>query len=394
MTTTGLRLPRKRAWSTGTVLGLLSSALTVAAAPATAGVEEAGGPAWKLTSVPVPGAILADVAGDRTTWTVGYSWDSVGYGFKPTASQRTRGTWSPNRATGLPARGRLDGVDTVGLHTWAVGTEEIPGPEAGTVSGFRALAARWNGTTWKSAPLPLPRADTVFSQLQAIDVLPDGRAWAVGSETDRATGTEHGLVLHYDGERWKRMAAPKGSSFISGVTVINDSSVWLTDNGYDGHWRSRIHHWNGARWAQRFSSAPGTDVSLEAVTGRSDRNVWAVGYTETGGNDTSKSVALHFDGRTWTRITTPQQDNARLLDVATTANDRAVAVGYTPGERFYALTLTPGGARHTPTPAQSADTPGGLHSVSASRTGLWIVGAVRTGEEHDPVAARAKSLPH
>ncbi|MGY0060549.1 hypothetical protein ACWY4P_29085 [Streptomyces sp. LZ34] len=384
MKTTRLRLPRRRAWSTGMVLGLLSATVAVVGIPSPAGADEVTGPAWKHTTVPVPGAILADVAVDKTTWTVGYSLAGDGFGFKPNASQRTDGRWSPNRAAGLPAHGRLDGVDTVGGHTWAVGTEEIPGPEEGTVIGFRALAARWDGTTWEPARLPLPQSDSAFTQLQAIDVLPNGQAWAVGSQSDHAAGTESGLVLHYDGTRWKRLTPPEGASFISDVMAVSDHSVWTTSN-------NQVSQWNGTRWTHtRLPAVDGAKPNLEALKGLSDRDLWAVGYTQTGGIDTRKPLALHFDGHTWTRITMPQQDKATLLDVAMTAKNRAVAVGYTPGERFYTLALSLAGARHAPVPAQSADTPGSLNGVSASRAGLWTVGAVTADGNQQPVAAHVK----
>jgi hypothetical protein len=387
MRITGLRLSRKKVWATGIVVGLIGAATTAAVTPATVMAGQAGGPAWKHTKVPLQQTILADVAADKTTWTVGYALPSDGFGFKPKASQRTGGSWSKNRAAGLPAHGRLDGVDTVGRHIWAVGQEEIPAPGGDRPIGYRAMAARWNGAKWESARLPLPKAaGDAETQLQDIDVLPGGEAWAVGSQKDQK-GTERGLVLHYDGTRWKGLKSPKDASFISDVTAVGKDSVWITSG-------DQVSHWDGIRWTnKKFPAAAGAKPDLESIAGRSDRNLWVAGYTQTGGIGTRKPFATHFDGRTWTRIAMPKQDKATLLDAAMTAKNRAMAVGYTTTDRFYTLTLSPGGAKHGPVPAQPPKTPGDISGISASPAGLWTVGSMGDGAKHQPVAAHLKSLP-
>ena len=57
----------------------------------------------------------------------------------------------------------------------------------------------------------------------------------------------------------------------------------------------------GPRWHHVSSPSPGTNNSLEGVSGVSQDDAWAVGEAD------QNSLALPWNGQIWTRATTPQR---------------------------------------------------------------------------------------
>lgn len=134
------------------------------------------------------------------------------------------------------------------------------------------------------------------------------------------TVSEHGLITHYDGSRFRVQAALPGTRLtaISGsdrthVTAVGDDDVvmrwdgssWQRDSGSGrgaaGLWESstgrlwvggaenRIRSWNGSAWSTHTPPTAAA-TSFRAVHGTSENNVWAVGD--------NRSVA-QWDGTTW-----------------------------------------------------------------------------------------------
>ena len=66
----------------------------------------------------------------------------------------------------------------------------------------------------------------------------------------------------------------------------------------------------------------GTDYTLSGVGASSASNVWAVGF---GGDN--QSIALHFNGRSWSRVPSPSPGSTYLYGVIATSASNAWAVG-------------------------------------------------------------------
>jgi len=134
-------------------------------------------------------------------------------------------------------------------------------------------------------------------------------------------------------------------------------------------------HWNGKSWAQVPTPAPGAfDSLLSGVTEISPTNVWAVGASNSSG---SSALVLHWNGAKWARVPTPSAGIAGLSGIsAVSANDIwAVGAGGTL-TRETTLVLHWDGKKWTRVPSP---TPPGqvvaLFSVSAvSATDVWAVG--------------------
>ncbi|MFJ8011135.1 hypothetical protein [Streptomyces sp. NPDC096339] len=230
-------------------------------------------PVWERTTVPLPDAILADVTAGEATWLVGYAWTSDG-DFAPRATRRVNGAWTGDTAAGLPAPGRLDGIDAAAGRVWAVGTENVH-DTAGNLTGFRALAARWDGTAWRRARLPLVQDDHNRATLNRVDVLPDGQVWAAGTCTrlspdpDTQVTEPTGVVLHFDGTRWERFDVPEGSGHFTDLAVV-DGSVWIAaESGFDGAGVWTLH-------AEPPGHPTGLSGSLRAVAA-GQSGTWTVG---------------------------------------------------------------------------------------------------------------------
>jgi hypothetical protein len=118
-------------------------------------------------------------------------------------------------------------------------------------------------------------------------------------------------------------------------------------------------------------AAPG---ALYGVAAASARNAWAVGYA--GSESDRKLLMLHWNGTSWTRVTSPKilDGTAGALSAITVVSAKdAWAVGTTGGAFGHALVLHWNGASWS----QAANVPaigGALYGVTATASSGWAVG--------------------
>ncbi|MEB3197259.1 MAG: Ig-like domain-containing protein [Candidatus Sericytochromatia bacterium] len=89
---------------------------------------------------------------------------------------------------------------------WAVGSR---------AGGSIPFAARWDGNAWRQVNLPVSAGT-----LQAISVINERDAWAVGQE---AGG--NGLLLHWDGASWRQAESPARGK-INDIHMVSARSGW------------------------------------------------------------------------------------------------------------------------------------------------------------------------
>jgi hypothetical protein len=84
-------------------------------------------------------------------------------------------------------------------------------------------------------------------------------------------------------------------------------------------------HWNGHTWTRVTTpdpGGPGVSSDLVGVAGTAATDTWAVGSTGTG------TLILHWDGSHWTRVPSPGPGtSAELFSVAASATSNIWAVG-------------------------------------------------------------------
>src|SRR5690349_8776245 len=105
---------------------------------------------------------------------------------------------------------------------------------------------------------------------------------------------------------------------LSAIAAISDQDVWAAGyhavtsaTSYDP--LTLLVHWDGKSWSQVASPSPGTRINvLTGVAAVSSDDVWAVGsYALTGTQ--SKTLVLHWDGKSWIQIASPDPGVASYL---------------------------------------------------------------------------------
>jgi hypothetical protein len=240
----------------------------------------------------------------------------------------TGSDWQVVPSQNVPASNfdQLDAVVSTGSSDgWAVGYSRQQGS-----SVFRALTERWNGSSWQIVPSMRmdPSRDT---RLHALAATGPSDVWAVGTKTQLAGYTSHGLFEHWDGHGWHEVAQAAGepaNSVLVSVTADSPSDAWAV--GYYTTSASLllplIEHWNGTSWSLVTGAFGGQSYydRLWAVSALSPNNVWAFGTTDRH----PSVVAEHWNGSTWTMVPMPFIGyDSELVSVAALAPDNIWATG-------------------------------------------------------------------
>jgi hypothetical protein len=355
----------------GSALIVTLGAVTAPAAGAQAHAGTVTNYKFDLTAVSVLSASEA--------WAVGDSADSL------TSADllHWNGTsWAPVTIPGLPAGVGLSAVDALSpSNVWAAG-----GDSGGT------LIVHWDGTTWAQVPSPNPSGTNLQPDLRSLSMDSATDGWAVGSVYDSKTGANAGLALHWNGTSWQQVTVSSGFSF-TGVASFSptDATAVGTQQTSSHVFTPVASHWNGTSWAlaaalpapqgvpasqltgpSSLSAPSATDMwtvggyftstavknlawhrngtrwtvkdtslvtpdgsGLIGVTAISPANVWAVGFTNTAGDNGNDQapVSVHWNGTSWTRVTTPDppgpNGGSTVLDAVSNAGPGNIwAVGH------------------------------------------------------------------
>ena len=240
-----------------------------------------------------------------------------------TVGPATAGTGIPHRAASL-RNSQLFGVAaTSARNAWAVGQ---------ALSSGKSIILHWNGTTWTHVPSPTAPGGT---GLYAVAATSARNAWAVGNGGAEPGKTE---ILHWNGTTWTHVPSPtpKGGGALFGVAAVSARNAWAVGcagncfQGFGNGLRTLILHWNGTTWSRVPSPSPGLGSTLSSVAATSARNAWAVGCTAFCflSSVSPHTVILHWNGTAWTRMPSPALAKIGALSgVAATSARNAWAVG-------------------------------------------------------------------
>jgi hypothetical protein len=177
----------------------------------------------------------------------------------------------------------LEGVAVApGGDVWAVGDE---------LASSRSLILRWHGGSVERVASP-SFPDQPEGELRAVVAPARDEVWAVGIPG----------ILRWDGQRWRRVSAPKGSYL--GVAASSPDDAWAVGVSSVDE-RFLVSHWDGSRWrrvpflpiaAQKSSGSLVTFGYLYDVLDLSKTDVWVVGGTP---NDFA--FTARWDGKEWQR---------------------------------------------------------------------------------------------
>lgn len=292
-----------------------------------------------------------------------------------------------------PGTGHNEFLDVSGNSAndiWAVGQYEVK-PHVPRY----ALAAHWDGTTWRNVEVPKPEGKNNVDLAGVAAIAPDD-VWAVGTAgtTSDLSGTS--LITHWDGTSWRIVPSPHVGTattpnHLTGVAAAGPADVWAV--GYvseNAPSRALALHWDGRAWTPVPLPLPGTGFTqLSGVAVRASDDVWAVGYaaSRTAGHNIEPYV-VHWDGRTWSRMDTPNDgaDGTWLTDVAISPSGEVFASG---ARRWYtweggltgsAALMRYNGTAWSYVNVPSFDTEGtSLGDVAVAPDGeVWLAGFGRT----------------
>jgi hypothetical protein len=143
-------------------------------------------------------------------------------------------------------------------------------------------------------------------------------------------------MLHWNGKAWSRVTGPSvltAAGELSAITAVTAKSAWAV--GYTGGIgtgknHSLLLHWNGLTWSQVSTPAPVTGGSLAGITVTA-KSGWAVGYVNTNLSAPAccagTPLVFRWNGSRWSRLATKLGMGSGLNGVAITSASTAWATG-------------------------------------------------------------------
>ncbi|HEY3951875.1 MAG TPA: hypothetical protein VGM53_00740 [Streptosporangiaceae bacterium] len=203
------------------------------------------------------------------------------------------------------------------------------GSTVALAGGQKALAERWDGTTWAVLSVPRPAGAESYS-LSAVSCTSADACTAVGYARP-GSGFDRPLAERWNGTTWAVQPTVQRDegSYLLGVSCASASAC--TAVGYSRDVPDLLtlaERWNGTKWVIQKSANATSYDSLSAVSCPSVSDCTAVGSTNTGGPRT-RSVAERWNGTTWALQHVPNPaGNSALTGVSCTSGTACTAVGH------------------------------------------------------------------
>ncbi len=152
---------------------------------------------------------------------------------------------------------------------------------------------------------------------------------STSTSTPTLTGTSSSTPTPVSG-CWSVYASPdfpppSDTSLLQAVGAVSANDAWAV--GYGGlstGGKALIEHWNGTSWSVvPLTIFKAESVNLRDITVISANDIWAVGDYFVNGGGAVLTLTLHYDGTSWTQVSSPTSgENSHLLGVdALSAND-------------------------------------------------------------------------
>jgi hypothetical protein len=276
------------------------------------------------------------------------------------------------------------------LSVASIATDDVwaTGDQVGQSGEPMTTAIHYDGSGWSLFPTPNP-GNPKNGILFDVDGVASNDVWAAGAYFDASHGLRT-LMAHWNGSAWKRVKGPRvghgNHGELGGVDARTTTDVWMVGSvsiGPDlGH--TLAQHWDGVSWTVVSTPTPQPpgapkNGGLSAVHALSPTDVWAVGsYLDDAA--LPQPFAEHYDGNKWSIVPTPDlgADESALTDVDAVASNAVWAVGFadtaTVVERWNGSTWA-----RVPSPNPGSRHNASLSGISAVAGGdLWAAGSYVT----------------
>ena len=154
-------------------------------------------------------------------------------------------------------------------------------------------------------------------------------ALAAGTASPAVAGDSRGWQLSGTGYT--------AGGMLQDVEALRKDDAWAVGSAFtaeDGSVTTLALHWDGKRWTRVKTDVTGVTMpSLVGVDGTSHRDVWAVGWSHRFDDDLMRVMTHieHWDGRRWERVPSPNRGsvvpNGAFRDVDARTRSDAWAVG-------------------------------------------------------------------
>jgi len=240
------------------------------------------------------------------------------------------------------ARGNtLNAVTAISANdAWAVGFQNDD-----QLNGARTLTEHWDGAKWTVIPSPNPgstascRGQNTGNVLNAVAAASPTSIWAAGFSFD-CFGVQKPMILHFNGSVWKVVPSPallKNNAALNSIAVLAANNIYAAgfQPAANGAVLTLIEHFDGHAWnVVPTPNANATGNVLSSISANSPNDIWAVG-NQVAPNVPIKTLALHFDGASWSVVPTPspvtdsELDQNVLASVHASSPNDVTAVGFT-----------------------------------------------------------------
>src|SRR5579872_6655600 len=206
----------------------------------------------------------------------------------------------------------LDGISALSdTDVWTVGYAGSPSTTE------QSLIEHFNGTGWSIVPSPAPTP--LISQLFGVAALSSDDVWAVGTYGNSGQFSQP-LIIHWNGTSWSDVTNPTFAfgGQLSAIAAVAANDIWVVGNASPSQNVNTglFEHWDGTSWAIVSSPTPPSSSEgpeLTALAAVASNDVWAVGSYQNQTN-ISQTLAMHWDGNTWSIISTPNSPLAAAGD--------------------------------------------------------------------------------
>lgn len=179
--------------------------------------------------------------------------------------------------------GLLGVAESAAGDVWAVGWADLIDSETvdpvtgitNVVSHDIGLVEHWDGTAWQQVASPVPALSDAV--LNGVATTAAGDVWLTGMAAD----TDQPIAVHHDAHGWHSTAVPNPgiNGELNAVTAAGPDDVWAVGRTVLGDKDSGsplVEHWDGQRWRQ--VAAPGTGQLHAAAL--ADGGLVVVGYDD------------------------------------------------------------------------------------------------------------------
>jgi len=196
---------------------------------------------------------------------------------------------------------------------WAVG-DYLPDTATSNQDATLGFAEHFDGKKW--TVVPTPNTGVNFNSFYGA-AASQGQAWAVG-EYLNSNYQDRALLEHWDGSQWSIANNPQPGSqrdMLFGASALSPSDVWVVGDqeGANGKFETLAEHWDGSSWTVVSTPDPGSAGNhLYAVDAVSSDDVWAAGMT-LNGDSPDQALVEHWDGQRWSVVAAPVAASADLV---------------------------------------------------------------------------------